>query len=146
LDEAVDLSYDRLLMNEHHFLKIHLNIILPCMSRSIKWPLSCKYSTKLLYTFLRSTMHYAPCLAHPIFPFITLIIPAYRTNYEVPHYGVLSAHPLSSSAPYLEHYQYLFIPYKHNMCNYSFVFRLHARKNIFLMEFICMSIMYVFLC
>jgi len=40
-----------------YFFKIHIHINLPCMVMSFKWPLSLRFPTKTLYTFLFSPIH-----------------------------------------------------------------------------------------
>ena len=54
-----------------HFLKIHLNIILPCTSGSPKWSL-CLRATYLNPVYASALPHSATCTAHLIFcDFIT---------------------------------------------------------------------------
>jgi hypothetical protein len=48
-----------------HFLKIHLNIILPSMPGPLKWSLSLRFPHQnLVYTSPLLHMHYMPCPSH----------------------------------------------------------------------------------
>jgi len=119
-----------------HFLKIHLNIILPSTSGFSKWPFPSGFPTKTLYTPLLALLH-ATCLAYLILEFITQTIlgEEYRSlssslcsflhspvTSPLLDPNILLKHPEPTFLPQCERSS--FTPIQNNRQNYSYVYLL----------------------